>query len=36
MTWEGIVTKLHTKYAQEVKLTEFVDAYVQATVLKKT
>jgi hypothetical protein len=36
MTWDGIVTKLHRRYSTEIGLTNSVEAYIQAIVLKKT
>ena len=36
MTWDGIVTKLHKRYANDIGITESVEAYIQAIVLKKT
>ena len=36
MTWDGIVTKLHKKYAQDIGISESVEAYIQAIVLRKT
>ncbi|MGL5714005.1 MAG: hypothetical protein ACRCX2_13370 [Paraclostridium sp.] len=36
LTWEGIVTKYHRKYAREIGTTKQIEAYVQSLVLKKT
>lgn len=36
MTWEGIVTKLHKSYMQEIGITPQIEAYIQTRVLKKT
>ena len=35
MTWDGIVTKLHKRYAQNIGIYESVEAYIQAIVLRK-
>ncbi|MCB1712868.1 MAG: hypothetical protein KDH96_10425 [Candidatus Riesia sp.] len=36
MTWEGLVTKYHKKYSNEIGLQPKVEAYIQTLVLKKT
>ena len=36
LTWDGIVTKLHKKYAQDIGISESVEAYIRAIVLRKT
>ena len=36
MAWDGMVTKLHKRYANDFGITESVEAYIQAIVLKKT
>ena len=36
MTWDGIVTKFHLKYAKEIGLTTKIEAYIQYILPKKT
>ena len=36
MTWDGIVTKFHSKYSKEIGLSDKIEAYIQYIVLKKT
>jgi len=36
MTWEGLVTKYHKKYRNEIGISLKTEAYIQSTVLKKT
>ncbi len=36
MTWEGLVTKYHKKYRNEIGIQTKTEAYIQLLVLKKT
>ena len=36
MTWDGVVTNFHRRYAKEIGITDAIEAYIQAVVLKKT
>ncbi len=36
MTWDGVVTKYHKKYIQELGIQPFLEAYIQSIVIKKT
>ena len=36
MTWDGIVTNYHKKYSREIGISDSVEAYIQANVLKRT
>ena len=36
MTWDGIVTRFHSKYSKEIGLTTKIETYIQYIVLKKT
>ncbi|KAI4292954.1 hypothetical protein PAPHI01_2228 [Pancytospora philotis] len=36
MTWDGVVTKFHRRHSTEIGLSDFVEAYIQTIVLKKT
>ena len=36
ITWDGIVTKFHKSYANEIGLTIKIESYIQFIVLKKT
>jgi hypothetical protein len=36
MTWEGLVTKCHRRYRDEIGIPPKVEAYIQSLVLKKT
>ncbi|MGL5716602.1 MAG: RNA-directed DNA polymerase [Paraclostridium sp.] len=36
LTWDGIVTKYHKKYARELGTTKQIEAYIQSLVLRKT
>ena len=36
MTWEGLVTKYHKKYREEIGIQPKTEAYIQSLVLKKT
>ena len=34
MTWDGVVTNFHRRYAKEIGITDAIGAYIQAVVLK--
>ena len=36
MTWEGLVTKYHKNYRNEIGIEPKTEAYIQSLVLKKT
>ena len=36
MTWEGLVTKYHKNYRDEIGIQPRTEAYIQSLVLKKT
>ncbi len=36
MTWEGLVTIYHKKYVEEIGIPDYIQAYIQSRVLKKT
>ena len=36
MTWDGCVTKFHTKYRSGIGIQPKTEAYIQSVVLKKT
>lgn len=36
MTWEGIVTIYHKKYIEEIGIPDYIQAYIQTRILKKT
>lgn len=36
MTWDGVVTNFYKKYANNIGLTDTVEAYLQPIVLKKS
>ncbi|EQB61751.1 hypothetical protein NAPIS_ORF00674 [Vairimorpha apis BRL 01] len=36
ITWDGIVSKYHTKHRKELGITDRIEAYIQSTTLKKT
>ena len=36
MTWDGIVTKFHSKYSKEIGITTKIEAYIQYIVLKNS
>ena len=35
MTWDGIVTKYHSKYIKQLEVPPTIEAYIQSIVLKK-
>ena len=36
MTWDGLVTKYHSKYRRELDIDNRIEAYIQSRVIKKT
>ena len=36
MTWNGLVTKYHSKYRRELDIDNRIEAYIQSRVIKKT
>ena len=36
MTWDGIVTKYHNRYAKMLGITPNIHAYIQSQILQKT
>ncbi|EQB61882.1 hypothetical protein NAPIS_ORF00547 [Vairimorpha apis BRL 01] len=36
LTWDGLVTKYHTKYRKALEISDRIEAYIQSVTLKKT